>query len=288
MTARRSRLGGALLVAGGLGLLLGAGATPEGARVLPAAPQPSAVKATLVVTTTMLESAARELTPAIPELEVVTIIPPSGCPGHFDLSPRILPDLKRAQFVVRHDYQGVLEEKLERLGAQKIEVAIAQTHGSPLIPRHYAEIVDELARIIAARYPERRPALQKAAQDARTRVESLGRRLQSRAERLGKMPLVASRNQQDFIRWLGLTVAGELGRPEDISPREYEQLLQLKVGLVVGNLQEGTAAAHSLGEKLGVPVVVLSNFPGAQGFGSDYDALLAANLSALVQAWPKS
>jgi len=77
----------------------------------------------------------------------------------------------------------------------------------------------------------------------------------------------------------------EIGRPEDVTPRDLEQLLQHRPALVVGNLQEGVESAAAVADRLEVPLVIFSNFPGADGYGQGYDQLLQKNLDRLDEAW---
>ena len=72
-------------------------------------------KKPIVVTTSMLECAAREVIPPAQGFDIVRILPPSACPGHFDLSPRVVPLIRSAVIVVRHDYQDMLEKKCRLL-----------------------------------------------------------------------------------------------------------------------------------------------------------------------------
>jgi ABC-type Fe3+-hydroxamate transport system substrate-binding protein len=99
--------------------------------------------------------------------------------------------------------------------------------------------------------------------------------------------VIASFHQRAFAEWLGLKIIGEMRRPEDVSPRELERLMALKPEAIVANLQEGTQAAESLGQRLGVPVIVFSNFPNAEGYGRGYEGLLASNLDRLDRTWAK-
>ena len=76
-------------------------------------------------------------------------------------------------------------------------------------------------------------------------------------------------------------------RPEEVSPREFEELLGQKAAAVIANLQEGTQAAESLAKRKGIPLVVFSNFPDTEGYGTGYDGLMEANLGRLEQALGK-
>lgn len=240
---------------------------------------------TIVVTTSMLEAAVGELTSAAADVEVVRLLPPGSCPGHFDLSPRSLPALRSADAILRHHYQGVLEAKLVELGVPDANVIVADEAGTLLVPSRYADLVRRVARILSGMLPDRGDELLSAAEAVGTRVAGLDAELRTRPVPWRGAPVIASFQQAEFSRWLGLDVVAEIGRPEDASPRDLERLLQQRPALVVGNLQEGLQSASAVADRLAVPLVVFSNFPGAEGYGRSYDDLLAGNVARVDEAW---
>jgi ABC-type Zn uptake system ZnuABC Zn-binding protein ZnuA len=241
----------------------------------------------VVVTTSMLENAVRSVLPARANIAVVRLLPPGSCPGHFDLSPSALPALRAARLVIRHDYQAVLEEKVKALGTLRLEIIAAHTPGSLLIPDNYQILVSEVAGVLSDLAPEHRGQLMAAAQAEKAAHVNLTSEIRRQAQAWAGTPVISSSSQKQFCEWLGLEVVGTLSRPEEISPREYQRLLALRPALIVANLQEGPEAALSLGRRMGVPVAVVSNFPGAEGYGVDYEGLLQANLSRIAEAWEK-
>jgi zinc transport system substrate-binding protein len=245
----------------------------------------AATSTSIVVTTSMLEEAVRDLGDAADGVNVVRLVPPGSCPGHFDLSPRAVPSLRSANAIVRHDFQGFLESKLLDMGVEDATVLVAEADGSLLVPSNYVALVRRMAGILAELLPERREALTAAAGDVGRRVERLEGLLRSRPAPWRGTPVIASFQQAAFSRWLGLDVVAEIGRPEDLTPRDLEQLLGHRPALVVGNLQEGLQSASTVADRLAVPLVVFSNFPGADGYGDRYDELLSSNLERLDQAW---
>ena len=96
-------------------------------------------------------------------------------------------------------------------------------------------------------------------------------------------PAVDVINEDDQVR-----VVAELPRNGDTAPAGLVAALDGRARLVVADLQEGTAAAEAVGERLGVPVVVLSAFPGVPGYGSAYEELLQNNLRRLEGPWQRS
>lgn len=242
---------------------------------------------TVVVSTSMLEAAVREVLPAGASIDVVSILPPSSCPGHFDMSPRLLPMLKAAALVIRHDYQGVLDEKIAQIGGTVQGMNLIETTGSPLIPHHYSLLARHVSAVLKTLVPDRAPEMEAVLMDIDTRMERLAAGAEQTAAQWQVVPVVAATNAIEFCNWLGFTVVGELKRPEDTTPQDFAKLVRLDAELIVGNLQEGTESALSLGARMNVPVAVISNFPGAEGFGETYDDLFTANLNRIRTAWQR-
>ncbi len=242
---------------------------------------PQAEAPAIVVTTSLLECAAREIAPATEKLRVVRLMPPAACPGHFDLSPRVLLDLRDARLLARHDFQSGLDAKLHELTPAGCLLLVATGEGSLLIPARYQALVEQMGTMLAQAFPEHAAEFVARRNVATARLTRLEKTLQERMQPLRGAPVVASIMQRDLCQWLGLSVVGEIKRPEDITPKDMAALLQLRPRAVVGNLQSDGAAASALAWRMDVPCVVWSNFPGADGYGETYEQLMLANLNRL-------
>lgn len=81
-------------------------------------------------------------------------------------------------------------------------------------------------------------------------------------------------------------VLATFGRGEDMSARTLADILQAvkgqKVDGVVDNLQSGAKSGLPLALELGVPHVVLSNFPDSSPDVPDWFSLFSAGVSALA------
>ena len=244
-------------------------------------------KESIVVSTSMLESAALELIPASQEIDIIRLLPPTSCPGHFDLSPRVIPVLRSAVMVVRHDYQDVLEYKMDCIGAKNIPTLKISTTGSPLIPDNYYTLVVQIASLLSREFPESGEEITNAQERVKSQTGALTETMKTRAAAWKGIPIIAAVNLKEFCEWLGFDIVGVIKRPENTSPRDLEQLMGVKAEMVVANLQEGMQGAVSLSEKLDIPVAVLSNFPGADGYGTSYYQLADENLNRLGEAWQR-
>jgi zinc transport system substrate-binding protein len=240
----------------------------------------------VVVTTSLLEAAVADYAAALPnDVRVVSLIPPGSCPGHFDLSPRAVPVLREARLVLRHDFQQSLDAQLRKLGGEGVNVRGIAAQGSLLVPANYAALSADTASALALVWPERKDALATRRDEVAKEAAAFGERVLSGPRPWADAPVVASVQQKAFCSWLGLRVVGTLERPDDTSPRELAALLGVKAELVIGNLQSDAKAAEALAKRKGIPVVVFSNFPAAAENG--YQALVAANLKELADAWQK-
>ncbi len=244
-------------------------------------------KGAVVVTTSMLGEVAGDVLPLGDDLEVVSIVPPGTCPGHFDLSPRALPMLKGASLVLIHDYQKPLAEKIREVGPGDA-VEVIETPGSLLIPDNYKNLGLAVAARGKAAFPEKSEGIEAGVQRFEAELQELEAELKGEASAWAGVQVVASTRQAGFARWLGLDVVGTFPPPDAITPKIYEALKSSQPKVVIGNLQEGTQGAVAIGERLEAPVVIFSNFPGAEGYGESYGDLQRANIALLKKALGES
>jgi hypothetical protein len=240
----------------------------------------------IVVSTSILASAAKEVTPS-KSISIVTLLTPSSCPGHFDLSPRIIPLLKTAVLSIRHDYQGEIEEKVTALGGKSMAFLKVTSPGSPLIPSNYYAIVKQIGTMYETVFPGRHNEIASLTDSVKQRTEVLSQLSLAAALPWKGCRVIAATHVAELCRWLGFDVAGVITRPEDMTPFDLQNLVKLRADMIVANLQEGVQGAESLGKNMKLPVAVLSNFPGAEGYGTDFYDLMKANLSKLDKAWRK-
>ena len=90
---------------------------------------PESTGARVVVTTTLIGAAVSDV--AGDWCRVDVLIPPAGCPGHFDIGPQALAALQGAALIMRHDYQQHLEARL-REGQESqdrfVSLTVSYTH----------------------------------------------------------------------------------------------------------------------------------------------------------------
>lgn len=242
----------------------------------------------VATTTSYLEAAVRDLMPE--GVRVVRLAEPGTCPGHFDIRASQVAEIRRCRVLFRFDFQQALDAKLvgDKISAPRI-VAI-RIPGGMGEPDSYRSACHQVAEALIRSGLLSRDQATAHRHSIDARLDALSREVRRRIAEAGLvgMPVVASRHQQAFCAWLGFRVVATFGAADTAGVQEIERALAAGrasgVKLVVANRPEGRRAADALAGGLGAYVVVLENFPSMQGSGPAFDAMVRANVHALLEA----
>jgi len=233
----------------------------------------------VVVGTSMIESAVRRL--AGDRLQVYRLAPPGQCPGHFDMKPGDFEAIIRSELLLRHDYQEHLDRKLQHAGGTRSIVSLP-TGGPQTIPDNYLALCREVKEALDTAFPALSPTLEANLKALEAEVQAIRSRARERAKPLRGRAIVASSFQEEFRGWLGLKVVAQFDLEVEMSPRDLESAVRAgeegRATAVVCNLQRGEREGKPLAERLGVPLVVLSNFPLEPASQDAYAGLVAHNV----------
>ena len=241
----------------------------------------------ILCTTTLIAGMVESL--AAGDLAVHSLIPPGSCPGHFDLKPRDAMALSEAKVILRHDYQRYLDDKLSAQNRSLTIESLASV-GHLSIPANYLHVLSQVRGVLARHYPHLKANLNLNYEAAVSQIKGVERHMQARAAGmgLGRTPVLASAMQAEFLTWLGLEVVGTFtDSPDELSVRRLRELVRIarRTGAraVVGNLQSDTErVARTIGQEIGLPVCMLSNFPGTNESNGTYAGLLLDNTNRLA------
>jgi ABC-type Zn uptake system ZnuABC Zn-binding protein ZnuA len=243
----------------------------------------------VVVTTSMIATAVRAV--AGEAVEVETLMPAGTCPGQFDLEPQQVRRVRTAVLVIRHEFQGFLDARFGAAGIRPEDVVAPSAGGPFTLPTNYARYCALVATEITKRVPALSASTPARLVEIRERAAATEKRLRRDAEPLRGTRVVVAAFQTDFLRWLGLDVVAVFPPDDDPSPRTLTAAIsggrERGAVLVVGNEQNGRRVPQAIAEAIGVPAVILSNFPPRVGEGA-YEELLAANLRLLLDARPRN
>jgi zinc transport system substrate-binding protein len=236
----------------------------------------------IVVSDTILSGMSESLLPS-EHFEVSAILPPVQCPGHYDIKLTDIAKVKRADLVV--SFVGMPFMQHAEVDADR-QLLIDAKDSNWMAPDTYIAGLKLLAEKLSGRFPEYRQQIASRREQAVLEVAVKNKGLSDRIRRTGisQKPVIASSMLKEPLEWMGFRIVGEYGRPESISAKEIADLTRAgrekKAALVADNLQSGPEAGRGIAEALGIPHVVLSNFPMEKG----YAATLSDNVDAILTA----
>ena len=259
-----------------LGLALGAPAQQ------PAAP-PARLRVTC--TTTLLSAVVSAV--GGDSVDAHTIVPFGMCPGHFDLTPGEADKLRNADVLLYHGFEQFLK------GAEpgsKTEVVKAGVKGNWMIPTVHTQAVERVRAVLTEAMPT-------AGALFAERAEGYSRAVTQQAETSMKplaavrgTPVVCATMNRDLAEWLGCRVIAEFARDEDVSVKALHGILtegkKSGAALVIDNMQSSGKIGRTIADELGIPFVMLSNFPESDSTdlgGYPYLETLKANIEAIAE-----
>ena len=223
-------------------------------------------------------------------LPLARICPPGTCPGHFDIRPAAAAELRECRYAFLFDFQQSMTEKLKALSSDRIQVFAIPAPEGLCVPASYLAGCESVRAALDQAYPEKRELHAAAIQRIRLRIEALEKdvRRQVQSAGLKDAKVAASGHQSRFCQWLGLDPAAVYSGSEVSSPAQIEEMLDKGkssgVRVVIANQQESAQAGEAIAQRLGVPVVVFSNFPSMKDRENTFDELVRMNVERLLGA----
>jgi zinc transport system substrate-binding protein len=228
-------------------------------------------------------------------VEVVNIIPPAQCPGHFDVKPGDIQKLAGAKLFLIHNWQGekFSADLIASANNKDLVTVIVELAGNWMAPQVQRDATDKISAALIQVDPANTAAYEKAAAKYKAAVTD---KETSAKERLSKVDFTAvnvlcDEQQAGFIKWAGLNIVATYGRPDTFTPQVVKDLVDKgragSVTLVIDNMQTGGESGKSLAEELGVKQITLSNFPGGYDDTSTWEKALDKNIDLILAAVAK-
>ena len=188
------------------------------------------------------------------------------------------------------DFQRQVETSLARLKEGGLKVHLVEVPDGMCVPDTYLAVCREVCGFLSQEYPERGDAFARRLKDIEKRLSDLGVEQQGRVKEanLAGAEILVSNHQAKFAQWLGLTPAAGFSGSDVETVANIDDDLKRAAGrnirFIVANQQEGTALAKALADRLKATAVVFSNFPLETAGEAGFDALVRANVDALLKA----
>ena len=226
------------------------------------------------------------------KVEVVNIIPPAQCPGHFDVKPGDILKLAEADFFLLHGWQGekFTDALIASANNPDLSVFKVDVLGNWMTPPVQSQAIDIIAGIISQADADNSAGFQKNADDFRAAVDAKGAEM---ADKLAEANVAAinvmcDEQQAGFVKWAGFNVVATYGRPDSLTPQVVKELVDKgregKVTLIIDNMQSGQDAGAGIAEELGSARVILSNFPDCFENTETWEKTIEYNVALLLAA----
>jgi zinc transport system substrate-binding protein len=248
-----------------------------------------------VVTTTSLIASIVEKVGG-DKIEVGNIIPAAQCPGHFDVKPSDMKVLSDAKLFLMHGWQGEMfsTDLIESADNPEIKVVSLNIPGNWMTPTVQAQAVGNITSALSEIDPNNASYYQNNAQSELAAITAKGNELKAKlaAGNLSQINILCDAQITDLVQWAGFNVVASYPRPEDISAKKMQELIdqgkQGGVVLVIGNLQSGTSdAGVTMAAGIGAVQVTLSNFPGGFDNTETWEKAIAKDVNLMLETVAK-
>jgi zinc transport system substrate-binding protein len=245
-----------------------------------------------VVTTTSLIASIVEKVGG-DKVDVASIIPPAQCPGHFDVKPSDIQMLADAKLFLMHGWQGEMfsTDLVKSANNPELKVVILNIPGNWMTPTVQAQAVGNITSSLAEIDPQNASYYQSNAESELAAITAKGNELKAKlaAGNLSQVNVLCDAQITDLVQWAGFNVVASYPRPEDISAKKMQELIdqgkQAGVVIVIGNLQSGTPdVGVTIASGIGAVQVTLSNFPGGFDDTETWEKAIEKDVNLMLEA----
>ncbi len=228
------------------------------------------------------------------KLEIHNLIPPGMCPGHYDVKPSDVETLANSKAFIIHNWQqdkANITGLIEAANNPDLIIKVIDVPDAPMVPEVESESADKIAQALSDIDPENSAYYQEKAVERTEAILAKGKEIKSRLLEAGvqEVEVICADMQAGFVKWAGFDVVATYGRPEELSPKDKEQLIiqakQAGVALVIDNLQSGgTKNSETMARDIGAAQVTISNFPGGFEGTETWEKAIDKNVDLLLEA----
>jgi zinc transport system substrate-binding protein len=229
-------------------------------------------------------------------VDVVNIIPPAQCPGHFDVKPGDIQKLANADLFLLGGWQGEMfsQKLIDSANNPDLTVISLDIPSNPqsnwMVPSVQQEVTDGVAAALSQVDAANSSVYQAWADEYKNTIVIKEAEIQSRlaVQNLANINVICSGMQAAFLNWVGLNVVTFYGRPDSLTPQVVKELVDTgkaqNVTLIIDNLQSGQDAGAGLAEELGCARIILSNFPGGFVNTDTWEKAIDKNVDLIINA----
>ncbi len=226
------------------------------------------------------------------QFDVINLIPPINHPGNFDVKPGDIQIVASASVFLLHGWpgEGYADKLIASANNPNLVVVKANVDGNWMIPPVQATATDRVAEILSQIDSNNTSTYQKAAAEYKQRIQTKEAEIKAKLAEanISQVNAIASVRQADFLQWAGVNVVATYASPDALTPQAVKALVdkgkQVKVAVVVNNLQDSKDAGKAIAEELDAKNLNLSNFPGGLENTETWEKAIDRNVELLLAA----
>ena len=229
-------------------------------------------------------------------VDVVNIIPPAQCPGHFDVKPGDIQKLADANLFLLHGWQGemfsqdlITTANNPDLTVVNINVKVGENTNWMTPPVQQAA-VDRIVAALSEIDAGNSAAYQQSAAELKDRIEAKEAEIRAKLakEDLAGINVMCADMLVGFVQWTGLNIVATYGESDSLTPQVVRELVdkgrEEKVILIIDNLQSGQDAGAGIAEELGCERIILSNLPGGFDNTETWEKAIDYDIELILEA----
>jgi len=225
-------------------------------------------------------------------VEVVNIIPPAQCPGHFDVKPGDIQKLADADLFLLHGWQGekFSQDLIASANNPDLTVVRIDIKGNWMTPSVQIQATDEITIILCQVDDKNSSAYQQSAAELKDSIEAKEAEIEARLDKedLVSINVMSADMLVGFVQWTGLNIVAAYGESDSLTPQVVRELVDTgknrNVTLIIDNLQSGADAGKAIAEELDCERIVLSNFPGGFDNTETWEKAIDENIKRILEA----
>ncbi|MFC1942584.1 metal ABC transporter substrate-binding protein [Chloroflexota bacterium] len=224
------------------------------------------------------------------KVDVVNIIPPAQCPGHFDVKPGDIQKLADADLFFLHGWQGeqFSQKLIDSANNPDLTVVVMNIQGNWMTPSVQQMAVEEITVALTNIDAENSSYYQKSATGYKDMVAAKEAEIKASLAQtdLSAINVMCADQQAGFVKWAGFNIIATFGEPESLTPQIIKDLVdkgrEAGVTLIIDNMQSGIDAGAGIAEEIGSDRIILSNFPGGYENTGTWEKAIDRNVELIL------
>ena len=228
-------------------------------------------------------------------VDVVNIIPPAQCPGHFDVKPGDIQKLAEADLFLLHGWQGEMfaQDLIASANNPDLTVVTVDIEGLGsdwMTPPGQLAATDKITDALCQVDAENCSVYRESATEYKDKVVAKEAEIKAKLGQVNPsgVNVMCAEMQAGFVDWAGFNIVATYGRPDSLTPQVVRELVDTgreeNITLIIDNLQSGQDAGRGIAEELGCRRIILSNFPGGFDNTETWEKAIDRNIELILEA----